>query len=655
MTQRFDKPKDLMDWQRERITESTPLQRRKETYAAQCRAFDNGIQHIENAGVTERGLQKFVHENFTTAGGDNAVRMTMNRITTQRIRNAAKTNPQRFETVALRPTGISSPRDIAGRTLWQSIANATIDSCKLVEQASIANEERTIDGLHGFGVRIRKHELGDGSADAHLESFTYNGYELSLDPSNKSTNLRDHEWVILSTVMTKTKAERVYGASALQGIKDSDLQTVGQLKPTEMAFHHLSGGMLYPDVAQHSKSLGLVVRTTWIKGPTDRFDRMYVVLDTKAHNDSAGDRIINFENPVNPYGGDGMPLGLLRGYRRASSPCPISDVGMMIDDQKKSNLAATIWFNAYWDYVQKIYLVERSWFANGHALSANEILQMLEQGIAMGSGNPNASAPQIMTTPQPPQIIGEDLERWSSHLREGVFGSDQHIGRTKTHVTADASARAFTSAEAPLLDREQSDIDEYTRVIRTAAATTVNLARMGTPSVISMLSKSGMSNDQIGSIVSGKVDPMAPCELRLTQRALRRETRSEQINKVLGLVDRGAYDPMLLPQFFSEIDMPLNEGDRITREWTEQEVEKIVSGEPYDPVPLGPNRMGFMLDALRLAMIQTSGDFEVRDRLMQAYQAQIDLDMPEEAGEGDPAPQPPEELTLQDVVGGPSA
>jgi len=652
MIQRFDTAKDLTDWVRERIIESTPMQRRKEVYAAQCRAFDNGVQHIENAGVTERGLQKFVHENFTTAGGDNAIRMTMNLITTQRIRNAAKTNPQRFEVVSINGAGIGSPRDTASRTLWQAAANAIIPKSKIEHFASIANNERCIDGLHGFGVRINKRELPDGTADASLEAFEYNGYELTLDPTNKSTDLSNHEYVIHSCVMTKTKAMRVYGESAFAGIRDQDLQTVGSLMPTEMAFNHLSGGLLYDDVRQNSRSLGLVVRTVWIKGPVDRFDRMYVILDSRNQSSSAGNHVINFENPANPYGGDGMPLGMLMGYHRAASACPISDVGLMVDNQKKANLGATIWFNAYWDYVQKIYLVNRSWFANGHNLSANEILEMLESGIALGSGNPNAAPPQIMTTPQPPQIVGEDIERWASHLREGVFSSDQHIGRTKTHVTADASERAFASAEGPLLDREIGDVREYTRVIRTATATAVNLARMGAPYMINLLAEAGLGNEQIGAIVTGKIDPLSPCEMRLTQSALRRETRSEKVNKVLTLLERGAFDPAQLPMFFAEIDLPITETDRITREWAEQEVEKITNGQPYDPVPLGVPRVGFMLDALRLAMIQTSGDMQVRTMLMDAYQAQIEIDGLDQAEEAPQEQAPPEQMTLQDLVGG---
>ena len=647
----IENQKKFLEWMRERVWESSPGQRNKEIYASQCRAFDNGIQHIENAGVTERGLQKFVHENFTTAAGDNPVRITMNMITRHRIRNAAKTNPQRFEAVAIQPVGVSSPNDAASRTIWQAMANSVIDDTALVKQASIANEERCVDGLHGFGVRINRRELPSGQQDAMLEAFEFDGYRLSLDPTKKSTDLTDHEWVIYSEVMTKTQATRVFGSKVMAGIKDEDLRTVGSLLPVEMAFNRLSGGTLYSDFAQHSKSLGLVVRTVWLKGPLKRFDRMYLVLDTRSNSTSAGDVVVNFDNPANPYGGDGMPLGLLRGFRRPGSPMPISDVGMMVDDQRKANLAATVWFNAYWDYVQKVYLVDRNWIYNGHSMSANQILDMIETGILVGGGNPTATPPALMNPPQPPQIIGDDLERWVGHLREGVFSSDQHIGKTKSHVPATASQLAFSSAEAPLLDREQADISEYTRVIRTATATAAGLVKTGAPYMINMLHKAGMSAEQIGYVIQS-IDPASPCEMRLTQRALRRQTRSEQKDEVLKLVDRGAYDPLQLPSFYTQIDLPLSERDRQTSEWVELEVANIVNGEVYDPVPLG-QRATFMLDALQSAMMQTSGqDPAIRGRLIEAYQAQIEidgLDQQDEQAQEEPAQ--PEETTLQDLVG----
>jgi len=657
MIQPFKDEADFLQWQDDKILESGPLQRQSEVYAAQCRAFDNGSQHIESCGINEKGLQGFVNtcDQISEKAGRGPARMTMNRITSQRIRNAARTNPQRFEVVPLPPIGTATPQSLAKATIYQSVANAMIEDSHYVNHASVANDNRAIDGLHGHGFRIHKGKRPNGAPDARMEAFTFDGFQLSLDPSNQSGNLCDHEWVIFTEVLTKTKAERIYGEDVFAGIKDDEFTSIQSLMPTETAFNRLSGGSLYPTLSTHAKSPGVIVRTAWLKGYGRRFDRMIITIDVKSKNNPASKKVIGDVNHApNPYGGDGMPLGTLRGFRRAVSRLPISDVGLMIDDQRKGNMAATILFQGYWNYMNTIHVIDRNWLHNGANMSENEIWDSLDNGMIVGRGKKDAKAPAIMQAPPPPQFASEDAERWTQHMREDVFSSDVHVGKTKTHVPASTTQLAVQLAEGPLQDREEGDIKEYTRIIETMAATAVLLAKAQAPHILTMLHKSGMSADQIGTLL--ELDYTEHPRLKLTQNAMRRQTRSQRKDQMFQLLESQALDPAVVPMLLADIDMPMRQIDKDTSQWAESLVLKIMSGRAYKPIPLG-TRVGFLLEQLQRAMMQTTDDEETQDRLVDAYQAQLEIDgllddPEEEEAQGEPAP---EEVSLQDLVGGAQA
>ena len=652
MIEQFTTEKQFFDWLDARLRESSPVQGHTQSYAAMCRAFDGGLQHIQSTGINEKGLQRFVnnYDQAQIVGGREPARVTMNRITSQRIRNAARTNPIRFEVVDLPSPAMSNPQQTMIASIMQSVGNACIDYTNLVESCQRCNTERSVTAMHGFGFRINRSQLPNGKADADMEAFEFDGYQLALDPANKSLDLMQHEYVILSEIMTKAKASRVYGDGIFDGIKDEELKPVRSLMPMEMAFHKITGGAMYAEFAQHADQPAVVIRTVWVRGPGKRFNRMYLTMDTTSGRDQSGKKLISdIERPVNPYGGHGMPLGLLRGFDRSGSRQPISDVGMMIDDQRKANLSATILFQGYWNYVNLVWLMDRNWIQGGHNMTNEQIWDQIESGLLVGRGSQHAKAPQIATPPSPPQWALENTQLFAEEMRQGVFSSDTHQGKTKSHVPNQTVQLAFQAAEAPLQDREERDIKEYTRVIETMGATAVLLVKAVAPSMIKMLERAGVTAEQIGALFG--VDHTEQPRYRLTETAMRRQTRTQRYQTMLDMLDRGAYDPSNLPQFFADIDMPLRTIDRKAKEFAEAEVARIFAGGVYDPIPLGQG-VGFMLDALQLGMMQTQ-DPEVRGRLLGAMDAQIEIDGLN--GGDEEAQQPPagpDEVDLQQLVGG---
>ncbi|MCF1193524.1 hypothetical protein LRR18_18200, partial [Mangrovimonas sp. AS39] len=67
----------------------------------------------------------------------------------------------------------------------------------------------------------------------------------------------------------------------------------------------------------------------------------------------------NFDNPMSPFGGNGLPLGLLHGHRRPGSPWSIGEAGMLKQDQDRLNLLITLYHRILRKYSWQRVVVDR--------------------------------------------------------------------------------------------------------------------------------------------------------------------------------------------------------------------------------------------------------------------------------------------------------
>lgn len=650
---RFANEKELFDFLDDRMRETQTTRQERAHYANRMRARYNGIQWLQRGSGMAQSMSNYFrdrtdwNEVYRTS---DVMKTTVNRTTMMVQQSAAATNFTGMEVVAGGPlTSVSSDRFVQ-RDLYESLANIVTDWTRMKPACNRANLERCIDAMHGIGVKIQSYTMDDGQQDACLKAFEFDGYQLSLDPMNRSLDLREHEWVMFSEVMTWHAAQREYG-DLVKGIDERELKTVAQLMPNEVAHMALSANTMYTHLQQATNLKALRIVTLWIKGYGRRFDRMYLVADGIG---KAGKVAMNFANPANPFGGCGMPLQCFYGYMRPGEVFGISDVGMLSDDQDKLNLAATLYWQQVHDFTTNvIYAVDKGWFGNSR-IDATEIDKMIRQGLLVGSSNGLAKfqPPMMLNRPSPSGTLVQDMQAHENAMRRVVMQTDLHGGSPKTHIADATHQLSVELSEAPIDDRRESDLQAVSAVIEVATATMVQMVTAQVPSAIAALEEAGMEPSQIGMLM--EIDPIRPpASLVVTRESVRRRSKGQMKRDLISLAQVGAHSDPLLRASLAALDFPVIESDKSTERWANRMVQLVIRGEQYQPVPMGM-MSEVVLEAFRRGMKSDAAlDPEVYARLLQAYQAQLVMDETQgmaSAGQPPAAEPPPEQVGLDAMM-----
>lgn len=654
MIQRFKTEKELTDWVDDRMRETQTTRQSWAQYANKCRAYYNGI-HWLKAGTGPDGLMRLYYTEMTTWMGEyeanEPMRVTVNQITKHVLQSAASTNWTEMEVTSATPHGSPSPDHVVDADILETVANVAIDQARLRAAAESANFERCVDAMHGVGVRLQTFDL-NGQRDYDLRAFDFDGYQLCLDPTVKDHDLRSHPYVIFTEVLTLHAAERDFGPDVMAKIDKDKLQTVAQLLPVELAFHGLSGGRMYSHLSQVSSQKAVRVHWIFLRGPGKRFDRLYYVIDGIG---PAGKSVANFDNPTNPYGGCGMPLAVKVGFRRPGEIFPISDVGMMIDEQDRLNAIASLFFQQMWDYTTGyVFAIDKGWFGDSRADEA-KIREMTRGSHWIGStnGQTRFQAPQMISRPAPSQGLEMSMERARGEVRRANFQSDLHDGQTKTHVADRTNQLAVELVEMPIDDRRDADVAVMSALIEVAAGTLLRAAQTGGVTLLLALKDAGLNQTQIGRALSMSPDRLA-AKLVINRESVRRRSRGQQKRDLIEAVQYGAHLDPTIRQALSELDYPLMQDDKGIERWANEAVARLITGDMWDAIPFGASRET-VFSALRRGMMSDAAqDPKVFAALREAFQMQMEVEgmlMPPEEAPAEPEAAPAE-MTLDEMLGG---
>jgi len=650
---RFANETELFEFIDDRMRETQTTRQERAHYANRMRARYNGIQWLQRQSGLAATMSSYFRDptDWSDVYRNNEVmKTTVNRTTMMVQQSAAATNFTGMEIVAAEATTSPSSDRFVQRDLYESAANIVTDLTRMQSVCNRANLERCIDAMHGIGIKICQYTLDDGTVDATIKSFEFDGYQLTLDPLNRSSDLRDHEYVMLAEVMTWHAAKREYG-DQLNGIDERELKTVAQLMPNEVAHMALSSNTMFTHLQQATNMKALRIVTLWVKGYGKRFDRMYLVADGIG---KAGKVAMNFANPVNPYGGCGMPIQCFYGYMRPGEIFAISDVGMLADDQDKLNLAATLYWQQVHDFTTNVvYAVDKGWFGNSR-IDQTSIDKMIRQGLLIGSSNglSKFQPPMMMTRPSPSGTLAQDMQAHENAMRRVVMQTDLHGGSPKTHIADSTHQLTVELSEAPIDDRRESDLLAVSAVVEVATATLVMMVQAQVPSAVAALTEAGMEPSQIGMLM--EIDPLRPpAKLAVTRESVRRRSKGQMKRDLIALAQVGAHTDPVLRASLAALDFPVIESDKSTERWANRMVQLVIRGEQYQPVPMGM-MSDVVLEAFRRGMKSDAAlDPEVYARLLQAYQSQLVMDETQgmaSAGQ-EPAPQaPPEQVGLDSLV-----
>lgn len=658
----------IMDEIDARRREDDPGRRQHEFYTTYCRSMYLGHQWItqENGAA---GYNRFVNKAETfNSDKDQPMLTIINRITGNTLRTAAATRPQKLDIAKSEPIGAPTVEGQANASILKMAAGSAIVMSHLLSNIQRSSFERHINGLHGFGFRYVKY----GDSDVGIEGFDFEGHRLTLDPMNHSTYLMDHNYVIYTQSMTFDQAVRIYGQEVFDeaGIKKEHLPTMATLCPVECGMHRVSGGNIYANYAQQANTPSLMMTWAFYRDTPMRFNKLHVMADTGAGRlasmGGGGNRmrvLLSDPSGPNPYAGNGMPLGLNAGWDRSGSRFPISDVGLMVDDQIKTNVCASLWVQGMWDRTNATLVVDKTSLGN-NMMDADDIWDQIREGLltVQRGGDKNALPPQWLTTPPADPSAADGFRYFETATRDAGFQTDINQGITKSHVPSSTTQLAVDRSELPLDDRQNRDIEAYEAVIETAAMCMIGLGAAGSKTAVQMLRNAGMTDDQMSRLSQIDLE-LSPCRLRIAREHIVRRSRSRRAAELQYAMSSQAITPQMYRDAMADMDMPIIQDDKSAVQHIDEKVLRIVLGEPSELFPLEEYFPAFR-KAIRAAQMEHSDDPEIIQRLNDALDNQTEFEQVmadnlaqlEGGGGGEqvqeaPSAAIPPELELSQVVG----
>lgn len=617
----------------------------RQAYAARSgtdAAYAEGVQWINYADVN------FVNSTSgrtflpTSVNPDsNRLRVIMNVLSKRLYKVAGATWPSKMEATIDPPLRDGGVEASFYSQVMEDLYQAWIRKAELLGIRRQVNFRRTINGAHGVLLRLAhgKRTLSiNGKTievnDTRLEAEDFHMLRLILDPAVPHRDLRKHEEVIYHDAWTVYKLRRMF-----PGIKidEQRLKTIGDLTPYEQNMASLSGGRLFGAYRQYSKTKGARVYQIHAKDETGNWGTMYSAVDL-----GNGEWYCpNLDQPTTLFGGDGLPLVLYHGHQRADSPYSISDAALGKDAQDQMNVAMTQHVRAMRAHSGYNIVVDRNWF--DPKVSDEDIRSDFTNrtgGIIKGKPrDKNAQPPQWIHSPAPSPHMLEMVNMMKEDMLDSMFRSEVDLGVVKTHVTKDNTEKALAASGQILGIRVEEDLGSDAQIGTVALGTLIALAKQNAPSVLGMMREEGFDEDDIGVVLAA--DPSYPtCNLTISASSIRYRAPDEFKSDLIALASLPvpAIDADQLTKGLVDIDMPATENDRQMGQEIDKAITRLLRGEPWNPLPLGPKYGKWCIADLELALFDKRArrDPNIQAAVAQALQLQQQV-MVQQQIQNDPA------------------
>lgn len=563
---------------------------------------------------------------------------------------AASTAVREFDCEVLPPerdVGISAPQRAQA---WEDLLNLGLQDACVVPAWNAANDMRAVTGVWGMGLFMKPttvHVAGakslgldpiegqdDMVSDSLIRSFDFNPIYLTLDPAMQALELDSHEWVVYSSAWSLAKARRVLGNLIDKGLKDStgkpvdltneqNFKTLGELQPFEIQVNRISSGRLYSSAKYDSSTKGVIVHEVYRKEQSmDRFDTMEVILELPGGVYA----LLNEEMRKSPWGGCGMPLRLLHGYRRSESMWSISDAKMMKDHQDNLNHVNLMTLRQLRHASKEKWVVDEKGFGTSNTPESivNRFTNAVMGIIPYNSGSDlnRANPPQLVSVRAPDAWLSNEQERLAVNMREQIHRAAINQGQVSTHTPLGAYQMALEQSGQPADRRIYQDRMTAQSLCHTLLCTMVGLVASGSPTLAKRLVDAGFSEIDLGVFSMGE-RPLRNYRLLIREGSIRQRSLDARVAMIREDASKGLLENPTYQRIMSEsgIDMPLSEEDAAFSRWSGREAEAVMFGKPFVPAPAGA-ASEHLIRALQRAIVDRRCDDAARARLTQAIQAQ---------------------------------
>lgn len=516
---------------------------------------------------------------------DGPLRVTENQVSHLVHQVAAATHPTAFD-VDVAPAAFLGDQDSDYKAqVHETAIGAEVIEYGMVARAQLTNLRRSINGTHLLGLAIENRTANAGGKrvpDRSLKFFEGDSANLILDPACQELELHEHPYVIYHDTWTVAQIKTMFGID----LNPEDCQTIEQLEPVKIELNTLSEGRLYSRYARFSKSKGARVFQIHDRDETGYFGKWQIVVQTNKD----GMKWMNEDDQESPFGGCGMPFVLLHAHLRADTMWSWGDVGQSLDDQKKLNLASTLFWRIVLRHAGSQWVVDRRAF--GAQATSEEIRRKLTNQVYgaidyTGSDRArNHQPPQLITHPPPPQFLQVAMDQQYARMRTKSSRSAGNEGVTQTHTPNSTFRQALQEADQPLGVRVNRDLGVYEQIMGVMHGTTIKLARAKNPSTLAMLRDAGFDIDEFVTIL--QADPMrVPVKIKIRESSVRyRPLEAKQ-----AALDKAAEMGMVTPAQYQAAMVEQDTG--LTREASQMAKEaakaasSILSGQSWQPRMLG--------------------------------------------------------------------
>ena len=659
MAKKYKTPQEVLDYVYDLRESHRMVRSDLAIYAALGVAYAHG-RHWKGMSSTNLGdlVVDEWDENYDLQTRE--IRVVDNKIGPLLRRLQADLNPTRIE------AKVETPRH-----LWGSEANRLASVCeklllgveedaRFTKAAAHASFMRCIEGSHLLALELsQKKQRLKGDAikgpdgkpieinDKWLRWTTYPLTDLVWDPSNISNDLSEHSCLMLDQVKTVDRFVEMFGPLENYGLKEEELPTVEELVPYYSRAAELTGTALHLSYSSYKKTKAVRLSTLLERDPRDpsNWPTCYFVVDASTDKVRGRGMVINFDNPENPYGHNGLPVYKMDCFPRSDSVSGAGAPHVMMTTQDLINMLRSIQFQAISAQVHGQWLVDKQ------TVDPDEFMNKLNSGVGAvlqydSRGPENRKPPQLLSMGNVDNnlmLIGSDL---ANGMQQQVHLSGANLGIGKTHLPQQYALRLLEEAGSVKDAIIQKDSKVYSELLKVTLGTVRTIMDSPNRMLKRLIDQHGFTPADIKTFY--ELDPrlirfhVGAREKSITTRSL--QEREQQLQMAL-------QSQTISPQEYwigmaAEIKQPILNVHDDTISWCDRAVEQIVNGVEWRGVSaIDPTVFKYCVNKAILGLDYTdSEDQQILERLNRAvllqFSVSAEAQRAEQAATQPPAPQP---------------
>lgn len=579
----------LLERLKSRAEASAPQRQTLSYVSGIAKCYFEGVHY--HGGSRDRAMfsggtsQNQYRSNFDPDRG--VLRVTENQVTHFVEQVYSSTHPSQFD-VDLSPAAFLSNQDAdLAAEVHATAIDAEVEEYGLVPRAQLVNFRRCVNGTHILGLAVENRTaFADGKRlpDRTLKFFDADSTNLILDPACQELDLHLHPYVIYHDVWTLAQIKSMYGVD----LNPEDCATIEQLEPVKIDMNTMSEDRLYSRYARFSKSKGARVYQIHERDESGYFSTWQIVIETARGEPRM--RWVNESDPESPFGGCGLPFVLLHAHMRPDSIWSWGDVAQVMDEQKKLNLAATMYWRIVLRHAGSQWLVDRRAF--GAQSTSEELRRKFTNqpyGVIDYSGSDrgrNFAAPQLIAHPPPPAHLAEEFARLREQIRAKSSRAPGHEGIQLSHVPNSSFKEGLQAADQPLGVRVNRDLEAYQYIMGVMHGTTIKFAKAMNPSTLAMLRDSGFDAAEFITIREAS-HVRLPVTIKIRESSVRFRPLEEKRNDLQAAVAAQAISAEDYQDALVELDTPLTREAAQMHKEAIRAANLILTGKPWVPKRLG--------------------------------------------------------------------